>query len=119
MVANNSGVQSTNHQHSPSTPAVSQHSLSQGYVTLVMPSPTGVTSLTPSTNKAHVTPTWQPQTVMTPAASHSAQQGANLHVSPAANAAMQRTGNDDDNNNNNNHNNTNNKLIKRISSCLS
>ena len=100
LVANNSGVQSTNHQHSPSTPAVSQHSLSQGYVTLVTPSPTGVTSLTPSTSKAHVTPTWQPQTVMTPAASHSTQQGANLRVSPAANAAMQRTGNDNDNDNN-------------------
>ena len=98
LVANNSGVQSTNHQHSPSTPAVSQHRLSQGYVTLVTPSATGVTSLMPTTNKTHVTPTWQPQTVMTPAASHSTQQGAKLHVSPAANAAMQRTGNDDDNN---------------------
>ena len=100
LVANNSGAQSTNHQHSPSTPAVSRHSLSQGYVTLVTPSPSGVTSLTPSTSKARVTPTWQPQTVMTPAASHSTQQGANLHVSPAANAAMQRTGNDNDNDNN-------------------
>ena len=99
LVASTSGVQSTNHHHSPSTPAVSQHRLSQGYVTLVTPSPSGVTSLTPATSQAHVTPTWQPQTVMTPASSHSTQQGAKLHVSPAADAAMQRNGNDNDNNN--------------------
>lgn len=119
LVANNSGVQSTNHLHCPNTPAVSQHSLSQGYVTLVTPSPNGVTSLMPSTSKVHVTPTWQPQTVMTPAASHSTQQVAKLHVSPAADAAMQRNGNDDDDNNNN-HNDTdtdidtNNKFVKEI-----
>ena len=96
LVANNCDAQSTNHQHSPATPASSHQSLSQGYVTLVMPSPSGVTNVTPSHSKAHVTTTWQPQTVMTPAASHSTQQGAKLHVSPAADAAMQRTGNDKD-----------------------
>ena len=96
FVANSFGAQSINHQHSPNTPALSQRSLSQGYVTLVTPSPSSVANVTPSPSNTHVTPTWQPQTVMTPATSHSMQQGAKLHLSPAADAAMQRTGNDND-----------------------
>ena len=96
LVANNASTQSINHQRSPNTPALSQQNLSQGYATLVTPSPSSVTNVTPSTSNTHVTPTWQPQTVMTPAASHTTQQGEKLHVSPAADAAMQRTGNDDD-----------------------
>lgn len=93
LVVNNSGAQNAN-QHSPRIPEVnrtlasSQQSLPQGFITL-----SHTANVMPSPNKAHVTPAWQPQTVMTPAVSQSTQQGAKLHVSPAAGAAMQRTGN--------------------------
>ena len=109
LLANNSGAPSTDHQQSPRKPALSQQSLSQGYATVVTPSHNGVTNVTPP-SEAHVTPTLMPQTVITPDASPSTQQGAKRCVSPAADATMQRTGNDDDNDNDNGNANGNSKI---------
>lgn len=110
LLANNSGAPSTDHQQSPRKPALSQQSLSQGYATVVTPSHNGVTNVTPSPSEAHVTPTLMPQTVITPDASPSTQQGAKRCVSPAADATMQRTGNDDDNDNDNGNANDDSKI---------
>lgn len=107
LLANSSGAQSTDHRQSPRTPALSQQSLSQGYVTVVAPSHNGVTNVTPSPSEAHVTPTLMPQTVIIPDASPSTQQGTKHCASPAADATIQRTGNDNDNDNDNGNANGN------------
>lgn len=72
----------------PQAPPTSvQKNVPPGYITL-----SHTPNVMPSVNKVHMTPAWQPQTVMSTTASHSTQQRKELLVSPAAGAAMQRSG---------------------------
>ena len=99
LVVSSSGActssQSSSDQHSSRIPLVNvspnsvQKNIPSGYITLSHAA-NGITSCHPT---HHVTPAWQPQPVVTTTASHSVQQGKELHVSPPAGAATaQRSG---------------------------
>ncbi|XP_078380047.1 uncharacterized protein LOC144662994 isoform X2 [Oculina patagonica] len=69
------------------TPSSVQKDIPSGYITLSH----AANVMSPSPNKVHATPAWQPQTVMTATASHSTQQEKELHVSSATGAATQKS----------------------------
>lgn len=99
LVVSSSGActssQSSSDQHSSRIPLVNvspssvQKNIPSGYITLSHAANV-ITSCHPT---HHVTPAWQPQPVVATTASHSVQQGKELHVSPPAGAATaQRSG---------------------------
>lgn len=98
LVVNSSGActssQSSSDQQSTRIPLVNvapssvQKDVPSGYITLSH----AANVVPPSLNNVHITPAWQPQTVMTTTASHSTQQGKELHGSPAAGATVQKSG---------------------------
>ena len=95
LVVSSSGActssQNSSVLHSARTPQAAPTSIQKdvppGYITL-----SHTPNVMSSVNKGHLTPAWQPQTVMTTTASYSTQQGKELLVSSAAGPAMQRSG---------------------------